>query len=811
MRARNRPLLLSASLGISLKSEWYSAVLWPATTEQKGRRKLWARDNVFTCEANAAAHNFLQEGIGIMTRQVWIHDGRKADAASLTAILSAARADKMRRLGELRMAMQAEAADDADARALHKATKKRLREIDRELRKLDAHLRKVGAASRKASRELDRTILTYARAYGGGQIGEREIKQFDKLFHFGKPSATKADGLSSFHCKFTSRGFGERRANRSRTYKPGEAVRHLRYIIRDGAREPGVDGLVSNISQDPDQLAGFFAALEELEAHDRANANVYMSLVLSLPHELTPAAREQILRDACALFAEHDLPYAGVLHAPDPRGDQRNFHAHVMFSLRPCVIDGRGRYAFATDKSSDLNDESFIEPFRHEVADIMNAAMARENHPRRFTALSDADRGLEPRSKRSGKSSPGEKHWQRKQEELERMQQERAALLQRQAILQRLRGAVTGIAAEPGQDRRAIIADFAARARTNLTSQAAGLRAAAVRRAALLRQLTHDTHAAARTRLQPLTGRLQNAKPRARQPLAEPRAQPVPHRPRVTRDPERRRAIAAAARSLRQTPFPPIARTATGFAIARGFTSQHVDVDRFEAEAIIQRIHTRKWETTLAALKRHVEKSARSPFVAGEDRPKLDPYSLDMRLRDAYWAAYPSRDMQVLLEGLRRDWLFREEAKRREQKKVEQTKAAADAELRERADRIIARSETLVETGKWPGANNMTLAAVSMMAKAIINGQFAIRMVGSDAHIYCESEALQGIAGILEASPTGRNALVAFGKLTADRPIDRKALPLAWTLPLSRAARSTESPPEPSRPGPSRGRGSHER
>lgn len=746
-----------------------------------------------------------------MTRHVWIHDGRKADAASLTAILSAARADKMRRLDALRLAMQAEAADEADARALHKATKKRLREIDRELRKLDAHLRKVGAASRKASRERDRTILTYARAYGGGQIGDREIKQFDKLFHFGKPSATKADGLSSFHCKFTSRGFGERRANRSRTYKPGEAVRHLRYIIRAGAREPGVDGLVSNISQDPDELAGFFAALEDLEAHDRANANVYMSLVLSLPHELTPAAREQILRDACALLAEHDLPYAGVLHAPDPRGDQRNFHAHVMFSLRPCVIDGLGRYAFATDKSSDLNDESFIEPFRHKVADILNTAMARENHPRRFTALSDADRGLEPRSKRSGKSSPGEKHWQRKQEDLARMQQERAALLQRQAILQRLRGAVTGIAAEPGQDRRAMIADFVARARTNLASKAAELRAISVRRAVLLRQLTDDTHAAARAHLQSLTERLQNAQPRARQPLPESQAQPLLHRPPATHDPERRRAIAAAARSLRQTVFPPIVRTATGFAIAPGFTSQHVDVDRFEAEVIIQRIHARKWEATLTALKRHVEGSGRSPFVAGEGRPKLDPYSLDMRLRDAYWAAYPSRDMQTLLEGLRRDWQVREEAQRREQKKVALAKAAADAELRSRADRIIARAETLVEQGKWPGANDMTLAAVGVIAKAIIKGQFAMRMVGSDVHVYCESEALRAIAGKLEASPTGRNALVALGKLTADRPIDRKALPLAWTLPLPRAARSTESPPEASRPDPSRGRGGHER
>lgn len=748
-----------------------------------------------------------------MTRHVWIHDGRKADASTLTAILSEARADKMSRLDKLRIEMQAEAADEADARALHKATKKRLREIDRELRKLDAHLRKVGAASRKASRELDRTILTYSRSYGGGQVGEREIKQFDRLFHFGKPSATKADGLSSFHCKFTSRGFGERRANRSRTYKPGEAVRHLRYIIRESARELGVHGLVSNISQDSNELAGFFKALEELEAHDRANANVYMSLVLSLPHELTPAAREQILRDTCALFAEHDLPYVGVLHAPDPRGDQRNFHAHVMFSLRPCVIDGLGRYAFATDKSSDLNDESFIEPFRHKVADIMNAAMVRENHRRRFTALSDADRGLEPRSKRSGKSSPGEKHWQRKQEDLVRMQQERADRLQRRSILGRLRDAVASITTEPPRDRQPQIAGYAAQIGTSLASKAAALQEDAARRSSIVRQLAVDTHAIAATRLRSLSERLKRVQPSPDKHRTEP--QQVEQATQVVppRDPARRRAIAAAARSLRQAVFPPIIRTVQGFAIAPAFASDYVDVDRFEAEPVIQRLHRAKWHATLAALKLRVDKGGRSPFVGGEGPPRLDPdLLLDPRLGHAYRAAWPSRDMQVFLEELRRDWLLRDEKKRQEQKKLVQAKAETDAKRRAYADKIIARTETLIEQGKWPGASEMTMTYIAVIAKAFIKGEFAMQTVGGDAHeIYCTSEGLKSIASTLAASVAGRAVLVALGKMTTDRPIDRKKLPIAWALAPPRAAPSTAATPEPRNPNLSRDRDGHER
>ena len=749
-----------------------------------------------------------------MTRHVWIHDGRKADAATLTAILSAARADKMRRLDKLRIDMQTEAADEAEALTRHKATKKRLREIDRELRKLDTHLRRVGAASRKASRELDRTILTYSRSYGGGQIGKREIKQFDRLFHFGKPSANKADGVSSFHCKFTSRGFGERRANRARTYRSGEAVRHLRYIIRESARELGVHGLVSNISQDPDELAGFFQALEELEAHDRANANVYMSLVLSLPHELTPAAREQILRETCALFAEHDLPYAGVLHAPDPRGDQRNFHAHVMFSLRPCVIDGLGRYAFATDKSSDLNDESFIEPFRHKVADIMNAAMVRENHRRRFTALSDADRGLEPRSKRSGKSSPGEKHWQRKQEDLVRMQQERADRLQRQSILARLQNAVASIAAEPQRDRQAQIASYAAQIGTGLASKAAALQEDAARRSAIVRQLAIDTHAIAATRVRSLSERLQRAQPSTDKHRTEPpQVQQATQMAPARRDPERRRAIAAAARSLREAVFPPIIRTAQGFAIAPAFASDYVDVDRFEAEPVIQRLHRRKWHANLSAVKLRVENGGQSPFVGGEGPPRLDPdILLDPRLAHAYRAAWPSRDMQAFLDELRREWLLRDEKKRQEQKKFVQAKAEIDAKLRAYANKIIARTETLIEQGKWPGASEMTIVHIAVIAKAIIKGEFAMQSVGGDAHeIYCASEGLKSMAGTLAASVAGRAVLVALGKMSAGRVIDRKVLPVALALAPPRAAPSAGAAPKPPTPDLSRDRDGQER
>lgn len=858
-----------------------------------------------------------------------------------------------------------------------------------------------------------------------------------KLFHrtadmlvgtAGTTDARGPDGLYSIHFAFIARGFA---STKGRRWRNGEAERAALYIVREDALEGGECGWWSNIAANRNELAAYYRTSEAIERHDRSNANVYIAEIIALPHELSARQRRKAVRRICRFFDQRGLPYTAALHLPDRAGDQRNYHVHIIYSLRPCERHGAYDWSFAFGKEADINTPAGIKARRIAVVKAINKTLSAARIDKRYTHLSNKARGMAAGQAKIGQEAT----WMARR--LEALEKRVEQLQQLSAIARRVRHviSITGlalqrersVAAERLHDIRrtsavvpadlqmidlesAVHARLALQASTaqnaiatyekrveaigNQTAHATrrekllGLRQLILAAALSLRisQIAKDEHLrgianrvrrtfsesserhmqlvnlsataeklektahlmewssaihqkstvfdgaiddtrnavaksmlakneaierrtregfsrlenihraseriAATDRLnglaanleditagaisrmlgagQRVSNRLNRIRPdtstavtlaqvlaslgevaqrhhRDQQlselaitvkqviasadrrlnalhqraamldhgidpviPVPLPRTVPVPTN-ETRGDSDRRKAIAAAAWQFRRTPFPPQVRTATGFAIAQGFTSQHIDVDRFEAEAIIQRIHARKWAAMLTALKRHVEKSARSPFVAGEGRPKLDPYGLDMRLRDAYWAAYPSRDMQTLLEGLRRDWQVREAAKRREQKKVEQAKAAADAKLRERVDRIIARAETLVEQGKWPGANDMTLAAVGVIAKAIIKGQFAMRMVGSDVHIYCESEALRSIAGKLEASPTGRNALVALGKLTADRPIDRKALPLAWTLPLPRAARSTESPPEPSRPGPSRGRGGHER
>jgi hypothetical protein len=756
-----------------------------------------------------------------MARNLWIVSGRKADGRVLAASVSLAWSLKLQRLAEIRVQVERERGAEADDRALAKETRKRWRQEDIARRKLEAELRKVGGASRKAARELAKPIYVYAQPNGGGQISEREIKRFDAMFHHGRSFERKRDGLFSFHCKFTSRGFGDRRKDRSRTYKPGEAVKHARYIMRELAREIARGGLISNIAQDPDEIAGFFAALEELETHDRDNANVYMSLVISLPHELTPESRERVLGEICELLAEQGLPYVGVLHAPDPRGDQRNFHTHIMFSLRPCEIEAPGRYVFCPDKYSDINDEAFIYPFRLKVAAIFNAAMERENHSRRFTGLSDADRGLEPRAKGTGKSTPGQKHRERKQQDLALMQRERALVFRRGAAIQRLSAKLAAIIAEPVRDRRQEIATRRAAALVALQQTKSHSAQSASDRARRLQELAAATLESGRRSVAALGERLTAAAP-AQKPItpigmAAPksvaagpsalvpqagqpvvltpapnrvaRAQPA-DRQRDARGTDRRRAIAAAAWQLRQSSYPPQVKTASGFALAPSAPAVLGDAARFEAEEVIQAAHVRKRQQMLTAVRRAVEGMERSPFIEANGRARLPSDILDQPLRTAVRLAYRDPDYLALVSELHALWLEREKAARAAEVRKAREAAERRARMQPGIQKVLDAIEPQVRIGRWPADKVASIRDhVSTMAGAISDGRLVMRSTPSGEHFWFASEGLPIIAAMLADTAPGRAILVDLGKLTLKEPLDYTRLRCAWTAPPAQQER----------------------
>ena len=311
-----------------------------------------------------------------------------------------------------RNGQDASARDLAAALALGRAHRKKQADTAREIEERDAQARAVPRSINRSLRDQSRrrcSIGCRSPVVNGRRQGGVRLRRFELMVGLVHPqrfsgSATRA---SSFHFKLTSRGAGRHRRAKDRPYKPGEAIRTIRYILREAAREIENGGIVANISTDPDIVAGLFAAIEELElTAGRDNANVYMSLVVSLPHELTSAEREELLAQICAPLAEHNLPHVGVLHSPDPNGDKRNVHGHVVFSWRSFELMEDGSYAFSEQTWAELNSTAFITEFRSRAAEAMNEAMAAAGHDRRFTALSRAALGEAPANDADGSSPP---------------------------------------------------------------------------------------------------------------------------------------------------------------------------------------------------------------------------------------------------------------------------------------------------------------------------------------------------------------------------------------------------------------------
>lgn len=339
----------------------------------------------------------------------------------------------------------------AEALALARMDKKRRAKTERESRQIDADLRKMGSALDRAERARKRASTTWltrkitprsSRRSGATRCPRIELMAG---LAYKRASNRGPDGMSTFHFGWTSRGLGDGRQKSSHCFRSGETVRHLKYILRESAREAGIKTIVSNISSDPDEIAGVLAELELIETCGRANANVYISIVIALPHELTPEGRVRAIRRIFGAFDDEGLPYVAVPHAPDPNGDPNNYHCHGMASLRLFRKEDDGRYSFAAESLAKLNDGEWITFLRGHIATVLNEEMATEGHDRRFTPLSNRARGMAPPPRGSGKRGPGRNAAARREAELERLQGEGLLLAGRRAAIERLQSTASAI------------------------------------------------------------------------------------------------------------------------------------------------------------------------------------------------------------------------------------------------------------------------------------------------------------------------------------------------------------------------------
>ena len=134
--------------------------------------------------------------------------------------------------------------------------------------------------------------------------------------------------------------------------------------------------------------AQLWNAVERVEK--RKDAQLARDFEIALPHELTHEQRLELVRGFVREeFVDRGMIADLALHAPDRAGDARNYHAHVMLTMRDLVGDGFG------NKAREWNDTELLEEWREHWANAVNRELERYGLEARVDHRSLADQGID--------------------------------------------------------------------------------------------------------------------------------------------------------------------------------------------------------------------------------------------------------------------------------------------------------------------------------------------------------------------------------------------------------------------------------
>ena len=137
-------------------------------------------------------------------------------------------------------------------------------------------------------------------------------------------------------------------------------------------------------------------------AEKRKDARVAREYLVALPHELDADQRLALARElAGELVKRYGVAVDLAVHAPDPGGDQRNHHAHLLATTRRLNHDGLGEKTtieLSDKKRRDMGlgrgaDE--VKRLRQRWESMANAALERADIAARIDCRSLADQGID--------------------------------------------------------------------------------------------------------------------------------------------------------------------------------------------------------------------------------------------------------------------------------------------------------------------------------------------------------------------------------------------------------------------------------
>jgi hypothetical protein len=180
----------------------------------------------------------------------------------------------------------------------------------------------------------------------------------------------------------------------------GTAAAHQRYIEREQAVERDEEGRPLDVGTLGDTLQERREFWDNLEDIERADGRVQCRLVIEMPHELTASQRHSILRDFAQIFGERGLPHYGVLHQPDEGSDDRNYHAHLVYSDRPAKRLENNSWDFELQDTRQKKDREarggiWVKQLRHDFARLSNKVLESAGVEKRLDPRSYKDAGVE--------------------------------------------------------------------------------------------------------------------------------------------------------------------------------------------------------------------------------------------------------------------------------------------------------------------------------------------------------------------------------------------------------------------------------
>jgi hypothetical protein len=179
-------------------------------------------------------------------------------------------------------------------------------------------------------------------------------------------------------------------------YRLGESLHDERYAVtHDYTRRRGVENTFTVAPVDAPAWASHPETLwnEAERAETRKNSTLAREVELALPAFLSPEERERIAEKfAGELVERYNVAASVAIHAPG-RGDDRNYHAHILFTTREMTPEGLGKKTRVLD-ARDTGPQEVLK-LRELAADIINESLAAAHSDIRVDHRSFAARGME--------------------------------------------------------------------------------------------------------------------------------------------------------------------------------------------------------------------------------------------------------------------------------------------------------------------------------------------------------------------------------------------------------------------------------